>query len=242
MKMKTLVIALLLSCVVMVHGETLFGPGSIAIAANETLLINTVSAGNGYVGTPRFAIDSNTNQFTLDSTDNFFAAITGPHILHVVASASWSDFFVTYERLTNTPIKTMVFSEYQQTNSIHIPEGRTLQLFRPLGNLALANAVVQPVGSTNHFTVWYRLSAAKVPSHFISGPATLRIDMGLSRDYINGVFSYLFKDDVVELTGGQPGLTEVTVEKSLNLEHWLPNSVYHTDAGSNAFYRLRIKR
>lgn len=214
-----------------VSAETLFGPGTINIATNEAILINTI-AGD----------DSGPNTFYLDGLAHFIRdvssyrdariAIAGPRTLTIS-----NHFLVTFQRLQGSAIKTAIF-DVGTTNVINVPNGKTIQLFYN-GDFTTLKIFVRNQGSTEVYPIIY----PKLGLHpAITGPATIEFSL---EDNTHTFVSYYFTDEVLQLPPSgflstpAPAL-EVNIEKSYNLTNWTPTAVFNTEAEAGAFYRLRM--
>jgi len=152
------------------------------------------------------------------------------------------DFFVSYQRITNSPIRTIV-NNGTTTNFINVPAGKTIQLLPILGNTD-QNILIQPQNSTSWFT-WLPYSAG-FPSASVTGPVTIEIaGSGLSEPGSGCALSYYFTSDVVQfppsgLLNLSTPILEVNIQKSYDLTNWTPSATFHTDAEAKAFYRLQM--
>ena len=238
------------SLITAVHANTLFSPGSITIATNQTILITTMG-GESYVET------------YLDGQPLFFEArspspaspqyaIAGNHTLTL--SNNVGSGFITYQLLNGSSIKTILLNNsfidtngypvFSGTNSINVPAGKTAQFFDPIADSDLS-ALISPQGSTNvyklfSFTQPYQPSSS-CPS--VTGPVTIRFSITNS-GYAN-IVSYYFTDEILQLP--QQGFLavpapalEVDVQKSYNLTDWTNVGAFKTSAEAKAFYRLQM--
>jgi hypothetical protein len=222
------------------RAETLFGTGTIIIATNQTLLITTLAGTEMYSPLIKLIMDGVDITPQPKSDLPGFLAVSGPHTLVVTnADEHSSEFFVSFQRLTNSPIRT-VLTVPNSTNFISVSAGKTIQLLPPLG--APRTIQVQPQNSTNWFAC---ITLAGFPSLSISGPVTIAIAV---QDYGNNLgtaLSYFFTDDLVQfppsglLTVPAP-ILQVNVEKSYDFTNWTPTATFHTEAEAKAFYRLRM--
>jgi hypothetical protein len=222
--------------------ETLYGPGVISVGTNETILLTTVNAdgvGDIELEIPDLIVSIDLLLWGSASSPVF--ALTGPHNLYVSARFGNSNFFLTFQRITNSPIKT-VLTYANTTNYINVEAGRTIQLFPPLG---ISDTVwLQPAGSTNWMQCHF---ATGCPSPSLTGPVTIKVGWSLAEGNFRNatVLSYYFTDEVVQfppsgiLKVPAPQL-QVNVEKSYDLKKWMPAAVFHTEAETGAFYRLRM--
>ena len=215
------------------RAEILFGPGTITIATNQTILITTLG---GDAALTDFYIDGVDVEYH-DQLKNFgFFALTGPH--NFVVSPYFDDVFVSFQRLTNSSITTVVTGP-NSTKFINVPAGKTILLLPPLGDFSTIK--IQPQDSTSWFT-WN--ASAGFPSTSVPGPVTIRVATG---SFEGTALSYYFTDDVVQfppnglLTVPAP-ILEVNIEKSNDLTNWMPSATFHTEAEAKAFYRLKMLR
>lgn len=223
------------------RAETLFGPDTITIATNQTILITTMAGGGMYSPLHYLFLDGVEVSFQQTSDLDMepgFLAVTGPHSL-VVTNEFTSDFFVSFQRLTNSPMRT-VLTGPNATNFITVPEGKTVQLLHPLGDPRTIK--VQPQHSTNWFGC---MNVRGFPATSISGPVTIAIAVQEFGNNQGTALSYYFTDEVVTfpptglLTAPAPVL-QVNIEKSWDFTNWTPTAIFHTEAEAKAFYRLRM--
>jgi hypothetical protein len=227
-----------------VHAETLYGPGIISVGANETILLTTInvnSIDDLELEIPDLIV--NIDSLLWNSFSSPVFALTGPYDLYVFPRTTNSNFFLSFQRITNSPIKT-VLTEAYTTNYIQVPAGKTIQLFPPLGNAQ--TILAQTSSSTNWLRCYF---GNRCPAPSLTGP--VRIKVGLSKANSSfrdaTVLSYYFTDQVVQfppaglLKVPAPQL-EVNVEKSYDLQQWTPAAAFHTDTEPGAFYRLRMLR
>ena len=221
--------------------ETLFGPGTILIGTNETILLTTVDS-HGSLGSLGFYLDGNDVSITTGpGAENLPIAITGPHSLFLTNDSRYLDFYATFQRITNSSIKTLV-TLTNITNFINVPSGKTIQFFPPLG--CIGGITAQPQDSSNSFHVWFW--AYHPPS--ITGPVTIQVSFdtnGYGGFYYPTVLSYYFTDDVLQfpatgLLSVPAPILEVNIQKSYDLQTWLPSATFHTEAETGAFYRLQM--
>ncbi|MEI6078690.1 MAG: hypothetical protein WCS94_24150 [Verrucomicrobiota bacterium] len=230
--------------------ETLFcsrTSGTIPIGTNETILITTVNVDGGF-SLPDLVLLLDGSDVSIGA-NGFFGGehnlplvLTGPHDLNVSLKPPYSssyNFFLTFQRITNSPIKTVV-ALINTTNFIDVPIGKTIQLLPPLGTARYI--FVEPQGSTN----WFHIAFTDgVQTASIAGPATIQVCP--DSDYVPQALalSYYFPDDVVQfpptgLLSVPAPILEVNIEKSYDLKTWLPSATFHTDAEASAFYRLKM--
>jgi hypothetical protein len=219
--------------------ETLFGPGTIKIGTNETILITGMGSARGEVG-PKLSLDGVDVTPDLDFYvfANLISAVSGPHNL-VATNESLSDFFITFQRLTNSTITTIVTLP-NATNVINVPEGKTIQFFSPLGDFYSIPAMVQPQESTEWVTLRFLWNSG-LPYPCLAGVAKIRF----STTTVANLYSYYFTDDVVQfpprgLLSLPATILQVHIEKSSDLANWTPKAVFHTEAETGAFYRLKM--
>ena len=241
---------------VSVQAQTLFGPGTIIIGTNETILITTLNAGSDVPddGAPNLLIDGvdvshyDHNPYGAIPSPGFYA-ITGPHTITVTnfgfsGSTNPNDFFVSFQRITNSPIHTVFVNGISpSTNFINIPAGETIQLLPPLGNSSIP-IMIQPQNSTNWFN-WNPWNTSQgFPSASVTGAATIAV--GSSQELNGGIaLSYYFTGEVVQfppsgLLNLSTPILEVNIQKSYDLTNWTPSATFHTDAEAKAFYRLQM--
>lgn len=224
------------------RADTLWVPGTITIATNETILITPLGGLSG-PGGPNIlllldGVDVSISPFGYSVPGVY--ALTGPHSLIVTnrfGSPQYFDF-VTFQRITNSPIQT-ILNTAGTTNVINVSSGRTIQLFPPMG--IVGSIMVEPPGSTN----WLAFGTfSTYPSPSITGPATFAVSVPVGSAQ-GTALSYYFTDEVVQfppsglLTVPAP-ILEVNIEKSYDLTNWTPVATFHTDAESKAFYRLKM--
>ena len=238
--LTTLSCAMVLLSVKPCSGETFFGPGVITIASNETIIVTTV-LGYGAAGTldgKEWSIYYKPDTLNFDFMPIVGGAITGPHIIEITNQAC-----LTYQKLIGSAVKTFVV-QAGTTNTITIPEGKTIRFFVPLGQ-----GTVEGELNRGGQSLYLASSMWLLKNETLSGPMTIRI---WGQDYSDGrkctfVFSYYYTDEIVQLPaqGVLPRLgqrAEVNVEKSGDLTNWTPTAAFLTTEGSNSFYRLRILR
>ena len=210
-------------------GETLFGPGTVNIATNEAILVNSMSLTRGGY---ECYLDGFPIDFDIEyGKRNERFAIAGAHSFSISNLA-----FITFQRLQGSSIKTAVVGS-GTTNTINIPSGKTVQFFAP--NITpLMEASVLPNGSTN---VYMLFSGDGYVHPSVTGPATITLTPS-TRTY---VLSYYLSDEVLQfppqgfLRNPAPQL-EVNIEKSQNLTNWIVTGTFNTEAEAGAFYRLHI--
>lgn len=234
--------ALVMSTASLTVAETLFGSGTITIATNEAILINSMYAyAFGYGFTNALLLDG-TNHLTVESQNTRYEphyAIAGPHTL-TINSDPGSPAWITFQRLQGTAIRTVAIS-VGATNAIDVPAGRTIQFFPVIkGDLYSLTMEIQPLGSTNVY-LWDEGRGYRSPS--FTGPVTVRLIDGYGSE--TKIVSYYFTDEIVQLPqtglfGSASPIFEIDVEKSHNLIDWTPTAAFHTEAENGAFYRLRI--
>src|SRR5208282_3009771 len=172
--------------------DTLWVPGTITIATNETILITAFNVDDGPVELTLLldGVDISFTPFVLQpQISPLVFALTGPHSLFVTNSSGDASFSssVTFQRITNSPIQTIVTAG-GSTNFINVATGRTIQLFPPMGNAQAL--LVQPPGSTNWLT--FPIYSSGYPSPSITGPATIAV--APSQTGIATALSYYFTD------------------------------------------------
>jgi hypothetical protein len=227
--MKHLV-PLVLGCLMVTIGqlrsETLYGPGTINIATNETILIND----NGAHATAQFYLDDvGVNLEQPAGIQQYHYALTGPLTL-----TNFESPYFTFQRLHGSAIKTVRINP-GVTNIINVPTGKTIQFFDTINDV---RAQALPLNSTNVYDVQLIQNRPT-----LTGPVTIEV---WNYDYeLTSFVSYYFTDEVLQLpTSGllaiPAPILEVNVEKSYNLTNWAPTAAFHTDAEAGAFYRLRM--
>jgi hypothetical protein len=170
--MKKIALLVLLITVVVTRADTFFGPGSINIATNQAILINTISGLTG----PNLYFDGMSLPTQTYSSPQF--AIAGPHTL---SSVDDPPIYITYQILNGSAIQTICLTNqtsgsFNQTNSLVVPAGKTVQFFTPFwpGD-RYCSALISPAASTNLYDVfpmaqpsqsWYGAPA-------VAGPCTI---------------------------------------------------------------------
>jgi len=214
------------------HGETLFGPGTINIATNEAILINTLS---GAQLSFHFHLDGLWVPHSTDFEENPRYAIAGPRSVMITNSSH----FITFQRLRGSSIQTVVTNP-GTTNRINVPNGKTIQFFAQIGSGYSTEVDVFPLNSSNVYSI-FELKSDYHPS--LTGP--MRIEVWQPVTTTPAVISYYLTDDVLQLppsgllTLPAPKL-EVQIEKAYDLTNWVNTAVFNTEAEAKAFYRLRI--
>jgi len=227
--MKPFLITVLLAFSISTNAETLFGPGSINIATNEAILINTVGRG---AGLPVYEIYINGNCAEFEA-EILPVAIAGPRSL-----AFSNQTFITFQKLQGSSIKTLLVTS-SITNIVSVPDGKTIQFFNPSSFGLVAS--VHPSNSTNV----YEIFTSDYLSHpAITGPVTIEIS---TTHTCSIIVSYYFTDEVLQMPPAgllhTPAPTlEINIEKSYNLTNWIPTGAFNTEAENGALYRLRILR
>jgi hypothetical protein len=238
-----------LSLITVVHAETLFSPGSITIATNQTILITTLG-GESYEET---YLDGQPLFFEGRSVSSAGTpyAIAGNHTLTL--SNYIGSSFITYQLLNGSSIKTIVLNNsftnnggtfFNGTNSIYIPAGKTAQFFAPIADSDFS-ALILPDGSTNVYNL-FSFAQEWQPSYSgpaVTGPVTIQFSITNS-DYAD-VVSYYFTDEILQLPpqgflNVPAPVLEVDVQKSYNLTDWTNVGAFNTSAEAKAFYRLQI--
>lgn len=215
-------------CLISSRAETFYGPGSISVATNETILITTLG---GQGGGWDCSIDGQTVSLRYSDNKPYRYAISGPHTFGVTGIS-----FVTFQRLQGSSVRTLILNG--GTNYISISAGKTAQFFQPMtGYLGgKIQAIVHPEGSTNSYSFLDESGGYPHPS--VSGSAVVEVS-GF------GAVSYYLTDDILQLPPQgflqTPALTlEVNIEKSYDLTNWIPTGTFNTEAEAGAFYRLRM--
>jgi hypothetical protein len=219
------------------HAETFFGPGTINIETNETILITTC-AGTGL----------NEWDFNGIRVQMIYVRPDSPYVFAGPGNLSTTNQnVVTFRRLLGSAIKMMVIN-CGGTNVINVPTGKTIQFFQRIYNNVFDNPVnpdfrIRPQGSTNvyPFGIGYEAPPA------FTGPATIEatIDSYFCPNSDSVIVPYFFTDELLQLPSSgflrtpAPAL-EVNVEKSYNLTNWVPTAAFNTEAEAGAFYRLRM--
>lgn len=224
-----------------VSAETFYGPGTITIATNEAILINSMRPPSGAM-----FVDDTTNLFfgsgSYASYDYRYGqryAIAGPHTLIVSSGDSDDEFWMTFQRLQGSSIHTIIAKA--GTNTVNIASGKTLQFFPIFGKGSNLKLEVHPTGSTNTY-LWTTYNYNYIAPSF-AGPACLNIIVEDASE--TDVVSFYFTDEILQLPPSgllntpSPSL-EINVEKSQNLKDWTPVSAFNTEAEAISFYRLRI--
>jgi hypothetical protein len=215
--------------------ETVFGPSTIRVGTNEAILLTTIQA----EGMPDLIVDG--VGLSTDSLPDFgdgpTIALAGPHDLVVTNHTGAEDFFVTFQRLTNSPIRT-VMAVTAGEHFINVPTGKTIQMFPVLGKPEYIT--VQRQNSTN----WIRCFEGRYRQPSIAGPVTVRVVFDPDYGW-ETAFSYYLTDEVVQfppqgLLSVPAPILQVNIEKSYDLTNWTPKAVFHTDAEAKAFYRLKM--
>jgi hypothetical protein len=167
-----------------VYAETIYGTNTITIETNEAIIINFFGPYTELYIDGKY-IDS----------DMFFGcvnprlAIAGHHTLTIGnTSGEPTDALLTVQLLKSSVIKTLMLPIGGQTNSIVVPEGRTIQFY----DLPSADIYIQPAGSANSYALYgsSRLSESGYTHPSATGPAVITISY-TGRDSA-GFVSYYF--------------------------------------------------
>jgi len=207
--------------------------------ATNRLLVPSNSA---IVITATFGDFTNSTQVALADfqfTQSYFAPleIGNSYALAGPAELIFSNAVViTYYQVTNSAIRTQSIGN--DPIGIPIATNKTMRLF---GVPAPVNASFSRPGSGSLSFIL----EPNQPAEF-TGPGTLALSSGVFPPY--GKFiSYFFAEDGFTLPNqraiaGPSGSYAVTVEKSFDLNTWLPVLLENTSDANKAFYRLRIQR
>src|SRR6266481_5708360 len=98
--------------------ETLYGPGTIIIPTNQTIVINTIGINAKLYIDGQF-VDTNPAAFNVN---NPRFAIAGPHSV-TTTDENGPDVFVTFQRVKGPLINTVIASG-GQTNTVNVPAGK----------------------------------------------------------------------------------------------------------------------
>jgi hypothetical protein len=219
-----------------VYGETFIGPTT----ATNRLLVPTNSA---IIITAIFGDFTNSTQVQLSSSapflQNYFAPIQNGEVYALAGPAELifsNAVLVTFYRLTNSAMYTQGIAN--DPIGIPIASNKTMHVF---GVPAEVNASFSRPGSGSvNFTL-----QPNQPAEF-TGPGTLFLNSGVVPPYAKFI-SYFFEEDGFTLPdqraiAGPSGSFAISVEKSTDLQTWLPVLLENTSDPAKAFYRLRIQR
>jgi len=161
--------------------ETLYGPGTIIIPTNQTIVINTIGINAKLYIDGQF-VDTNPAAFNVN---NPRFAIAGPHSV-TTTDENGPDVFVTFQRVKGPLINTVVTSG-GQTNTVNVPAGKTIQFFDWLGRTELT-VTIQPTNSVAKYNlVSHVYNQFTHPS--ATGPATVEISSVIGS---TSIVSYYF--------------------------------------------------
>jgi hypothetical protein len=226
-------------------GEVLIVPqglgGSIRLSTNQTIFITHCQQKAEVSPTVQVIHNSVTNSTDLAvniGTPVWTAIISGPIEFNFLASAA---HFLNYTVLTNTQIQSFV-ARFGETNIVQVPTNKSVRFFqripKPHQTILTDFTIIQ---GTNSFSI--------SPTDFnldFAGPLTIHVTVpsatGPTPPFA-AIFSYIIQE-----TGSSilpqgvmtvPSSAVLTLEKSTDLQKWLPTAVIEKLSEPAAFYRFR---
>ncbi len=226
---------------------------SVELADNETVFFRTVvtpdrfSLEHGILGNFRVVMNGMTNFFSFGSVGYFGRgtyAITGPALL------SFSNSIVTFDRVKNTGIKSVIISgQENQAKQFQVGSEQSLMIFEQFNadGLVLLFSFPGIEKKDCHFP------GAGYPNLRFDGPFSVEMSAETNTIYGSPIIarqqlvSYAIVDqarptDGLVSTSASTGQTELRVEKSADLKTWSPALLYPVPGGDASFYRLRMQK
>jgi uncharacterized membrane protein len=229
------------------RGETLIIPtglgGTLLVASNQTAFISHyqyTSTGVSYY--PKIVSSGVTNSLLLNRSSlapTTPGVVSGPVEIQFLPSVA---HFLNYKLVQATSIKTFI-ARYGETNTIEVPTNKSVRFFQRIPkygeDLLTMFTVIQ---GTNSFSI-----SAEDLNLDLTGPLTISVttpDGSPSRVPPEAaVFSYVIQEggSIVTPQGvlQVPSSAALRLEKSTDLQKWLPAAVIEKQAEPAAFYRLK---
>jgi hypothetical protein len=216
--------------------ETFYGPSvgtnKLIIATNEVAIITSVIAGDVLSGD--IMASNSSYAVRLPPSGSARYAVAGPAELRVTAPCA-----IYFRRIQNAPVKMALLAGNDTTNGavVSVPAGKTVELFGSMNGDVVVNAYLSKNGAGSNLV---QVTAGTR----LDGPVDLRF---FTTTAINtATYSWWFAEDVFQnpnlLMTAQNQSPQIIVEKSSDLQGWIPVGFFGQSLGSNTFYRLRIAK
>ena len=161
-------------------------------------------------------------------------AVAGPAELRITTPSA-----IYFRRLQNAAVKMALLAGGDTTNGVlvSVPAGKTIEVFGSLNTDVIVNSYVVKSGLGSNLV-------QIVAGNRLDGPVDLRLYTTTS--FNTATFSWWFAEDVFQnpnlLVPAQSQAPQILVEKSADLQGWVPVGFFGQSLGSNTFYRLRIAK
>ena len=216
--------------------DTFYGPttttNKLIVPTNEVAIITSVMAADVVSGD---VMASNSSYAVrLPPSGSVRYAVAGPAELRITTPSA-----IYFRRLQNAAVKMALLAGGDTTNGVlvSVPAGKTIEVFGSLNTDVIVNSYVVKSGLGSNLV-------QIVAGNRLDGPVELRLYTTTS---VNAAtFSWWFVEDVFQnpnlLVPAQSQAPQILVEKSADLQGWVPVGFFGQSLGSNTFYRLRIAK
>ena len=244
-------VAALLQTAITANADTFIGPTSstnhFIIGTNESILIDTVEfASIGGSGSTSLVISNVSYTSPITYPLNIMPTSLAPFAVAGPAELVFSNLscYVHMTRLTNSSMQMIMWNKSNPTNiiTVTIPAGKTFQLFDNGYYVTSESYPPISIPATLSFgTQSFQTGIAN--GDLIQGPVTISFNpatISVTDPQVVGAYWFVenvFQNPNAVLLTGAP---QILVQKSADLQNWVPVATFSATLGSNSFYRLQI--
>ncbi len=229
MRSKPLIIVFIALALLRANAETFYGPttttNKLIIATNETAIITSIMAADVVSGDVMASNSSYAVRLPPSGSGRY--AVAGPVELRVTTPCA-----IYFRRLQNAAVKMALLAGSDTTNGVaaSVPAGKTIEMFGSMNVDVVVNAYVVKSGLGSNLV---QVAAG----NRVDGPAEIRF---YTTTAVNtATYSWWFAEDVFQnpnlliTSQGQP--PQIIIEKSSDMQGWLPVGFFGQSVGSYTF-------